>query len=172
MLKARAECALGSLCVRIEHVGSTSVPGLPAKPIIDMDVVIESEDQLEDVAARLAAIGYEPRGDLGVTGRYAFKSPAGSPDHHLYVCARDSAELLRHLKFRDYLRGHPEQAAAYGRLKQSLAQAHPFDREGYTEGKTHWIERALQLARQDNAINASEVTGSVSPTSPAKPQLS
>lgn len=151
MLKARVECALGSLGSRIEHVGSTSVPGLPAKPTIDMDVVIESEDQLGDAAARLAAIGYESRGDLGVTGRYAFKSPAGSPNHHLYVCARDSAELHRHLAFRDYLRGHPEEAAAYGRLKQSLAQAHPFDREGYTGGKTHWIEQALQLARQENS---------------------
>ena len=171
LLKARVEGALGSLGLRIEHVGSTSVPGLPAKPIIDMDVVIESEDQLEDVVARLSAIGYEPRGDLGVTGRYAFKSPAGSPDHHLYVCAWDNAALHRHLKFRDYLRGHPEEAAAYGRLKQSLAQAHPFDRDGYTEGKTHWIERALELAGQEISINAGQVSGSGSGTSPTKPQL-
>ena len=148
-LKARVQGAIGSLAPRIEHVGSTSVPGLPAKPIIDMDVVIESDDQLEDVASRLAAIGYEPRGDLGVVGRYAFTSPAGSPDHHLYVCARDNAELHRHLALRDYLRCHPEQAAAYGKLKQTLAQARPFDREAYTEGKTHWIERALELARQE-----------------------
>ena len=149
------ECALGSLGSRIEHVGSTSVPGLPAKPIIDIDVVIESEDQLEDVAARLAAIGYEPRGDLGVTGRYAFKSPAGLPDHHLHVCARDNAELHRHLAFRDYLRSHHAEAVAYGRLKQSLAEAHPFDREAYTEGKTHWIERTLQLAQQEQRRSVS-----------------
>ena len=142
------ECALGSLGLRIEHVGSTSVPGLPAKPIIDMDVVIESADQLEDVTARLTEIGYEGRGDLGVTGRYAFKSPPGLPDHHLYVCARDNAELRRHLALRDYLRRHHAEAVAYGRLKLSLAEAHPFDREAYTEGKTHWIERTLQLAQQ------------------------
>ena len=149
------ECTLGSLGSRIEHVGSTSVPGLPAKPIIDMDVVIESADQLEDVAARLTEIGYEGRGDLGVTGRYAFKSPAGLPDHHLYVCARDNAELHRHLAFRDYLRSHHAEAVAYGRLKQSLAEAHPFDREAYTEGKTHWIERTLRLAHQEQRRSVS-----------------
>ena len=154
-LKARVEGALGALGSRIEHVGSTSVPGLPAKPIIDMDVVIESADQLEDVEARLAEIGYQPRGDLGVTGRYAFESPAGLRDHHLYVCAGDNAELHRHLAFRDYLRRHPEEAAAYGLLKQSLAQAHPFDREAYTEGKTHWIKRALQLAKQEQCRSGS-----------------
>ena len=149
------EAALGVLGSRIEHIGSTSVPGLPAKPIIDMDVVIESVDQLEDVESRLADIGYEPRGDLGVTGRYAFQSPADSPDHHLYVCARDNTELHRHLAFRDYLRRHPEEAAAYGLLKQSLTQAHPFDREAYTEGKTHWIKRALQRACQEQRRSGS-----------------
>ena len=140
---------LGALALRIEHVGSTSVPGLAAKPVIDIDVVIESEDHLQEVASRLASIGYEARGDLGVRGRYAFSSPPHLPDHHLYVCARDNAELHRHLALRDYLRRHPEKAAAYSRLKQSLAQAHPFDRDAYTEGKTSWIEKALKLARQE-----------------------
>ena len=150
-LRARVQGALGPLAVRVEHVGSTSVPGLRAKPIIDMDVVIESEGRLEEVASRLATVGYKPRGDLGVTGRYTFSPPAGLPDHHLYVCARDNVELHRHLALRDYLRRHPGQAAAYGRLKQTLAKAHPFDREAYTEGKTCWIERALKLAREDKA---------------------
>ena len=78
-LKARLEPALGALCRRIEHVGSTSVPGLPAKPVIDIDVVIEEDDQLEDVIERLAAIGYAFEGDQGVPGRYAFTSPPGCP---------------------------------------------------------------------------------------------
>ena len=148
-LKARAESALGALGRWIEHVGSTSVPGLPAKPIIDIDVVIEWDDQLDDVIERLATIGYEFEGDKEVPGRYAFGSPSGSPDHHLYVCAEDNPELHRHLVFRDYLRRHPEEAAAYGKLKQQLAQEDPVDRGAYSDGKTDWIERALRLAHQE-----------------------
>ena len=148
-LKARAESALGPLVRRIEHVGSTSVPGLPAKPIVDIDVVIERDDQLDDVIERLATLGYEFESDKGVAGRYAFRSPSGSPNHHLYVCAQDNPELHRHLVFRDYLRRHPEEAAAYGELKQQLAQEHPVDRSTYGDGKKDWIERALRLARQE-----------------------
>lgn len=145
-LRARVEPALGALCRQIEHVGSTAVPGLPAKPVIDIDVTIVSDDQLRDVIERLAAIGYEYEGDKGVPGRYAFGSPPGLPDHHLYVCAEDNPELHRHLLFRDYLRRHPEEAAAYGELKQRLAKENPADRDVYTDGKTDWIERALRLA--------------------------
>ena len=152
-LKARVEPALGALCQRIEHVGSTSVPGLPAKPVIDIDVVIERDDQLGDVIERLAAIGYEYQGDKGVPGRYAFGSPPGLPEHHLYVCAEDNPELHRHLQFRDYLRRHPEEAAAYGRLKRRLAMENPVDRAAYGEGKTRWIERALGLARHETLSN-------------------
>ena len=145
-LKARVEPALGALCQRIEHIGSTSVPGLPAKPVIDIDVVIERDDQLEPVIGRLATVGYDFQGDKGVPGRYAFGPPPGVPDHHLYVCAEDNPELHRHLVFRDYLRRHPEQAAAYGELKQRLAKENPVDRVAYTDGKNRWIERALRLA--------------------------
>ncbi len=148
-LKARVENALGATGRRIEHVGSTSVPGLPAKPIIDIDVVIEGDDQLGEVVDRLTAIGYMFEGDRGVTGRYAFASPPGSPDHHLYVCAEGSPELHRHILFRDYLRSHPEEAAAYGELKQQLTRRNPGDRGAYTCGKSHWIERALRLARRE-----------------------
>ena len=148
-LKARVKPALGALCQRIEHVGSTSVPGLPAKPVIDIDVVIERDDQLEVVIERLTAIGYEYQGDKGVPGRYAFGSPPGLSEHHLYVCAQDNPELHRHLLFRDFLRRHPEEAAAYGKLKRRLAMENPVDRAAYGEGKTRWIERALGLARHE-----------------------
>ncbi len=148
-LKARAECALGALGLRIEHVGSTSAPGLSAKPIIDIDAVIEGDDQLDDVIERLATIGYEFEGDKGVPERYAFRSPPDLPDHHLYVCAEDNSALHRHLAFRDYLRRHPEEATAYGKLKQQLAQQNPADRAAYSDGKTSWIERAPRLARQE-----------------------
>src|SRR5580698_3975683 len=95
-LRARISGALASLAPEIEHVGSTAVPGLAAKPIIDMDVLLARAADLELVIARLAELGYEHEGDLGIRGREAFKSPAGDITHHLHVCLPDCAEFGRH----------------------------------------------------------------------------
>jgi GrpB-like predicted nucleotidyltransferase (UPF0157 family) len=148
--------ARGHVAIAVEHVGSTSVPGLAAKPIIDIDVVIPSAAALPEIQARLDAIGYHHRGDLGLPGRESFKREGedvprdGSgrhwPLHHLYVCARDSRELQRHLRFRDWLRTHPDDAAAYGLLKQRLAELHADDRDRYTDAKTKFIEGILAEA--------------------------
>lgn len=143
--------AVGPLAQRIEHVGSTAVPGLPAKPIIDLDVVIASHADLPEVITRLAAVGYRHEGDLGITGREAFASPAGTPAHHLYVCAADSRELARHLAFRDYLRTHPGQSRAYAELKRSLAAQFRSDRDAYSRSKTAFIDQALAAATRPRA---------------------
>ena len=113
-LRAVYVASLGDLALAIHHVGSTSVPGLAAKPIIDVDVEIRSREILPSVVRALAALGYRHEGDLGVHGREAFAPESddvprdGSgrrwPEHHLYVCASDSPELRRHLVFRDWLR--------------------------------------------------------------------
>ncbi len=137
--------ALGDVALRIEHVGSTSVPGLAAKPILDIDVVIESAQQLAVAVARLAALGYEHQGDRGVVGREAFRpreatSPRTWPPHHLYVCARDSSELRRHLAFRDWLRGHVEDRRRYAALKRELARRYRDDRDAYSEAKSDFVE--------------------------------
>lgn len=87
----------------IEHVGSTAVPGLAAKPIIDMDVLLGSATDLPLVIAQLASVGYQHRGDLGVTGREAFRAPPNDLPHHLYVCPPRSPEYMRHISFRGYL---------------------------------------------------------------------
>jgi GrpB-like predicted nucleotidyltransferase (UPF0157 family) len=139
---------LGDLAQRIEHVGSTSVAGLPAKPIIDLDVVIATRADLPVVLTQLQPLGYHHEGDLGVPGREAFTTPPGGPSHHLYVCAADSPQLANHLTFRDYLRTHPETARVYADLKQSLAQRLRADRSAYAEGKTAFIEQALTAATQ------------------------
>ena len=143
-LRDRVVAALGDLVVAVEHVGSTAVPGLPAKPIIDLDVVIPAIADLPAAIERLATLGYVHRGDLGITGREAFSRPPDTPPHHLYVCARDSAELRRHLLFRDYLRAHPEDARAYGALKRQLAARFRDDREAYTEAKTAFVADILR----------------------------
>ena len=142
-LKSSVDAALGEVALRIEHVGSTSVPGLAAKPIIDMDVVVRAED-LKKAIALLATIGYVHDGDGGIPGRERFRPPAGLPSHHLYVCAEDNAELIRHLQFRSYLRTHPDAVAQYGALKKNLAAAYGDDREGYSIAKTEFITAILR----------------------------
>ena len=135
--------ALGQQAVSIEHVGSTSVQGLSAKPIIDVDVVIKDYSVLDRVIISLENIGYRYEGDLGIAGREAFKYDGKEHlrKHHLYVCPQDSAELHRHIAFRDYLRSHPEAAREYGRIKEEGARLYPFDIDGYIEYKSPFIEK-------------------------------
>jgi len=140
--------ALEDQVVTIEHVGSTAVPGLDAKPIVDLDIVITETADFVQIENRLAGIGYRHLGDQGVPGRQAF-APAQAdgldpPDHHLYVCRENATELRRHLRFRDSLRAHPDIAADYARLKRRLAAEFGDDREAYTEGKTRFIEDVLE----------------------------
>lgn len=109
--------ALDGLAIAIEHVGSTSVEGLSAKPCIDIDAVMPDYSVFPQIVERLAAIGYTHEGDLGIPGREAF-CYTDKPHlrlHHLYVCPADSEELHRHLVFRDFLRTHPEAVARYSR---------------------------------------------------------
>lgn len=119
----------------IEHVGSTSVEGLAAKPIIDIDVVIDNN--FEEVKKALESIGYIYEGDLGIPGREAFRYENKSHlmVHHLYVCDKNNEELHRHITFRDYLRQHKEDICRYSSIKKELALKYPEDIDSYIEGK-------------------------------------
>lgn len=138
--------AVHGVAVSVEHVGSTAVPGLAAKPIIDMDVVVPSSDNLPEAIARLATLGYVHRGCLGIDGREAFNSPQGLPAHHLYVCPKESAALSNHLTLRDVLRRDPAAVAEYSRIKRQLAARFPNDIESYIAGKTDFILTVLRNA--------------------------
>lgn len=135
--------AVRDVAVDIEHVGSTAVPGLMAKPVIDACVVVASSGDVRACIDRLASIGYVHRGTLGVPDREAFRRPEGLPRHHLYLSTRESLSLKNHLGFRDYLRSHPEAAREYGELKASLARRFPADIDSYIVGKTDFILRIL-----------------------------
>jgi len=143
--RVRAAFAGGPL-LAIEHVGSTAVPGLAAKPIIDLDMVIPSEADLPDAGSRLAALGYVYEGDNGIPGRTAFLWPPGTQRHHLYVCASGNLELRRQLAFRDYLRVNPGAARRYESLKRDLARRFREDRRAYSDGKTEFVEAVLAKA--------------------------
>ena len=150
----------------IEHVGSTSVPGLAAKPVIDIDLIVSGPDQVRTVIEKLGQLGYCHQGDLGIEGREAFKrlsektplatTPLATaqlaepertwPPHHLYACLKDSTALRNHLLLRDYLRAHPQQARRYAALKRELAARHPHDMGAYVAGKTGFITAILARA--------------------------
>jgi GrpB-like predicted nucleotidyltransferase (UPF0157 family) len=107
-LRSRIWTAVGDVASSVEHVGSTSVPGLAAKPIIDISIVVPERSDVPTGISRLATLGYVHRGDLGIAGREAFANPDGLPMHNLYLCPRDSVALANHLAIRNYLRTHPE----------------------------------------------------------------
>lgn len=121
--------------IAIEHVGSTSVEGLAAKPIIDIDIVIE--DNFEEVKNQLRTIGYIHEGDLGISGREAFKyiDKDCVMAHHLYVCNKNNEELHRHITFRDYLRNNKKERERYSLIKKEMAAKYPEDIDSYISGK-------------------------------------
>jgi GrpB-like predicted nucleotidyltransferase (UPF0157 family) len=144
--RGRITAALGRLAGIVEHVGSTAVVGLAAKPIIDMDVLLASADALTEAIERLANLGYTHQGDLGIPEREAFLGPTNDLPHHLYVCPPHSREFKRHLAFRDYLRANSQEAKAYGDLKQALALKFVHDRAAYMAGKDEFIREILSRA--------------------------
>ena len=145
-IKAELEAVLGDLALSIEHVGSTSVEGLSAKPIIDIDVVIKDYSVFDDVSDKLASIGYFHEGDLGIKEREAFgyRDKPHLHKHHLYVCPAHSVELKRHTTFRDFLRANPDSAREYGLVKEKAAQLFPDDIDKYIEYKSPCIERLYE----------------------------
>jgi GrpB-like predicted nucleotidyltransferase (UPF0157 family) len=139
------------LITRIEHFGSTAIPGLAAKPIVDILVGVSSIEIAKQVTiAPLASLGYAYWSDNPDTHRMFFVKglPPNSPrTHHLHMVEPDS-NLWERLLFRDYLRAHAEEAARYERLKQQLALGCSSDREAYTAGKTDYIRSIMHQIRQ------------------------
>jgi len=143
-LKRQVWRSVCDLSIGIEHVGSTSVPGMAAKPVIDMDIVVAARSTVPLLILRLAELGYEHRGDLGIRDRESFSAPDGKPPHHLYVCVQNSLALQNHIAFRDYLRKHPSDVLAYSALKKRLAERFPNDGDQYVKGKTWFIVSLLK----------------------------
>lgn len=139
-IKTELLSVLDQKVINIHHIGSTSVPHLAAKPIIDID--IEINNNFNEVKLLLEQLNYIHEGNLGIEGREAFKytNKTHLMKHHLYVLHKDSKELKKHLKFRDYLKNHPEDVKAYGDLKKELALIYPNDIDAYIEGKSFLIE--------------------------------
>ncbi len=148
--------AVHDLATSIEHVGSTSVPGLAAKPVIDLDIIITSREVLPQITSRLGALGYIHRGNLGIENRESYSIPEPNRTHRLYVCPASSLALKNHLTLRDHLRANPKDRDIYAAIKQQLARQFPNDIDKYIAGKTEFILKILSSngfeSRQLNII--------------------
>jgi GrpB-like predicted nucleotidyltransferase (UPF0157 family) len=143
----RVRGVLGSLAVTVEHVGSTAVPGLAAKPIIDLQVAVTALEPLGAFARPLEQLGYAFIFDEGSPDYLFFALPAERPrSNHLHVCEAGSDQERRHLAVRDYLRSHADEAQAYGELKRRLSASMPNDRLSYIAGKDAFVQALQQRA--------------------------
>ena len=134
--------AVGDIVVRLHHIGSTAIPGIFAKPIIDFLLEVDDIAELDDRSSAVEELGYQAMGEFGIPGRRYFRrdNALGVRTHQVHAFEADSTEVERHLAFRDYMIARPVEAHAYGELKQKLAQEHPDDIEAYMDGKDSYVK--------------------------------
>lgn len=146
----------GDRLLTIHHIGSTTIPGILAKPVIDIIIVVSEIETVEACNLAMIAAGYVPRGEAGIPNRRFFrKETEGIRSHHVHIYPQGNENIATHLNFRDYLRAHPDEARAYSQLKERLAEQFRYDSESYTESKTDFVERINRLAadwRKDHPI--------------------
>lgn len=138
---------LGDEVMSIHHFGSTSIPGISAKPVIDILVIVRNIDVIDGMNPKLAAIGYHAVGEYGIPGRrFFYKGSDEVRSHHLHIYQTGNPHILRHLVFRDYLRTHPTPARNYAQLKEQLARQFPEDMDQYIAGKNDFVKEHEKIA--------------------------
>ncbi len=146
--RERVAAALGENALAIHHVGSTAIPGIQAKPIIDLLVEAASIERVDACQVDMAALGYEAHGEYGIPGRRYFSRGMGEQHtHHVHVFERGNEDIGRLLRFRDYLIAHPADARRYSQLKERLSAEYRFDPPGYTDHKSAFIQEINRKAR-------------------------
>jgi GrpB-like predicted nucleotidyltransferase (UPF0157 family) len=147
--------ALGNVVVRLHHIGSTAIPSISAKPIIDILMELADLSALDRRTAEFEGLGYEAMGESGIPGRRYFRrnNASGVRTHQIHAFALGSPEVARHLAFRDYMIAHPDVARLYGDLKQRLAEQYADDTSAYMDGKDAFVKyheaRALEWRAQE-----------------------
>lgn len=143
---ARIQAAIGNFILDLQHVGSTSIPGMVAKPILDLTAAVKQFEAASVCIAPLEGLGYRYLGENGIPRRHFFIK--GKPrTHHLHINEIHSRDWENQVLFRDYLCAHPAVAREYAALKMALAHLHPHDRDAYLYGKAPYIQRILAMAR-------------------------
>jgi GrpB-like predicted nucleotidyltransferase (UPF0157 family) len=136
----------GKEIIAIHHIGSTSVPDLKAKPIIDIMPVVRNLDAVDMHNQEIIDLGYIPKGENGISGRRYFQKGGDNRTHHVHIYQVGSDGIKRHLAFRDYLRSHPDERVVYGELKEKLAQQFPYEIDSYIAGKERLVREIEEKA--------------------------
>ncbi|UTH15621.1 GrpB family protein [Macrococcus epidermidis] len=132
--------------ISIHHIGSTSIPGLIAKPIIDILIVVKDINKIDDYNAALELISYAAKGENGIPNRRYFQKGGDNRTHHLHIYEVNDFNIIRHIAFRDYLIAHPEQANRYADKKLALVKKNATDIEAYIEGKNDLVKELEEHA--------------------------
>lgn len=146
--KQQLEGLYGIEAIHIHHIGSTSIPGISAKPIIDILLEVKNLSSAGRYEYGMRNLGYEPKGENGIPGRRYFQKGGRKRTHHVHMYESGHPDIRRHLLFRDYLISHPDRAEEYAELKMTLAKRFPFHIKGYVEGKDSWIKETERLAEE------------------------
>ncbi|MGA1871720.1 MAG: GrpB family protein [bacterium] len=144
---------LGGIVIEIHHIGSTAVPGLAAKPIIDILVEVTDLATLDARNGDMEAIGYNPKGEFGIPGRRYFQKGDDKRTHQIHAFVSGDFNVTRHIAFRDYLRSNPAVAVEYGELKKSVAKTCNNDIEKYCDGKDAYVKQHEAIAVKQKASN-------------------
>jgi len=146
--KSRIMEKLGELVQEIEHIGSTAVPGISAKPVIDILIAVKDMGRAMECAVKLADLGYEHvQGEDDLERLFLFR---GMPrTHHVHIVEHASETHWKHVVFRDYLREHADTRNEYDRLKRDLAARYRTDRKSYVDSKTDFVERVVEKATRE-----------------------
>ena len=146
----RVAAALGENVVAIHHIGSTAIPDIYAKPVVDLLVEVRDITEVDGRSSAMESLGYGVMGEYGIPGRRYFRKDnrEGIRTHNIHAFEAGSAEVERHLAFRDYMIAHPGDAQRYSELKRKLAEEHPQSMDGYMDGKDGFIKEMDRRAAQ------------------------
>ncbi|KAA0550358.1 GrpB family protein [Bacillus sp. BGMRC 2118] len=139
---------LGEQVVHIHHIGSTAIPNMMAKPVIDILVEVKDIDKVDEFNCKFIEVGYEPKGENGILHRRYFQKGGDVRTHHVHIFKANHPEVTRHVAFRDYLIEHPAEAKEYEELKKNLALQHMFDANKYNNGKSEFIRELDEKAKK------------------------
>jgi len=148
--------ALGANVVAVHHIGSTAIPDIYAKPVVDLLVEVRDVAEVDGRSSAMESLGYEVMGEYGIPGRRYFRkeTPEGVRTHHVHAFEAGSSEVERHLAFRDYMIAHPADAQRYSELKRKLAEEHPQSFDEYMDGKDGFIKEMDRRAARWHASQA------------------
>lgn len=147
--EARLRALLGTVVAAVDHIGSTAITNMSAKPVIDIDVTLTNQADIPEASRRLVEAGFEPRGNRYNDDVWAFLLKGATPQLRVYLCPTGNRTHERRLAFRDYLRHHPAAAEAYAVLKRQLAVRFAYDGDRYTAEKSGFILEILEMAQTE-----------------------